>query len=69
VQAPPIDGAANAALIAVLADAMAIPRSAVRIVHGATARKKLVEIQSDDVAACRRRLHAVLRVDKAPTAD
>ena len=69
VQAPPVDGAANAALIGVLAETLALPRAAIRIVHGATAREKVVEIQTDDVAACRQRLQACWRVDKAATAD
>jgi YggT family protein len=67
VHAPPVDGAANAALIDLLADTLDVPRRAVRIVQGATGRDKLVEIQSSDPAACRQRLEAALqpRVDKA----
>lgn len=42
--APPVDGAANEALVAFLADALGIPRSAVRIVSGATSRGKIVEV-------------------------
>lgn len=40
--APPVDGAANAALVAFLAEKAGIPRSRVRIVAGATARDKRV---------------------------
>jgi uncharacterized protein (TIGR00251 family) len=66
VQAPPVDNAANAALVALLAQTLAVPRGAVRIVHGSTSRDKLVEIDSADPAACRRRLDAHLQglVDK-----
>jgi uncharacterized protein (TIGR00251 family) len=41
---PPVDGAANAALIDLLADALSLPRRAVRIVSGQTSRTKVVEI-------------------------
>lgn len=44
VSAPPVDGVANAALIAFLAKTLGRPRSSVSIVSGATARLKLVEI-------------------------
>ena len=65
VHAPPVDGAANAALIALLAETLAVPRRAIRIVHGATSREKLVEIEDADLAACERRLDAAIgRVDK-----
>lgn len=40
--APPVDGAANAALIEVLADAFGVPRRSVSIVHGDKARQKRV---------------------------
>ena len=42
--APPVDGAANAALIDLLAERLAVPRRAISIIHGATSRQKLVEI-------------------------
>jgi uncharacterized protein len=42
--APPVDGAANEALIALLAERLALPKRAVRIIRGATARLKTVEI-------------------------
>lgn len=44
VQAPPVDGAANDALIALLAVRFAVPRRDVRIVSGTTSRTKRVEI-------------------------
>jgi uncharacterized protein len=44
LSAPPVDGAANEALIALLADVLAVSRRAVRIVAGASARTKLVEV-------------------------
>ncbi|MDP1617822.1 DUF167 family protein [Phenylobacterium sp.] len=53
VSAPPVDGAANAALLAFLAKTLRRPRSSLRIVSGETARLKLVEIDdlSDEEAA------------------
>jgi uncharacterized protein YggU (UPF0235/DUF167 family) len=41
---PPVDDAANEELIALLAKALSLPRGAVRIVAGARARSKLVEV-------------------------
>ena len=43
--APPVDGAANEELVRVLAAALGLPRRAVRIVGGLTARRKTVEIE------------------------
>lgn len=54
VSAPPVDGAANAALIAFLAKTLGRPRSSLKIVSGETARLKLVEIADladEDLAA------------------
>lgn len=42
--APPVDGAANEALIALLAERLGLPKRDIRIVHGATSRRKTVEI-------------------------
>lgn len=44
VTAPPADGKANEAVIRLLADAFGVPKSAVTVVRGASARLKLVEI-------------------------
>jgi uncharacterized protein (TIGR00251 family) len=44
VNAPPVDGAANAAVVEMLADALGVPRRAVRIVAGDSSRSKLVEV-------------------------
>jgi uncharacterized protein (TIGR00251 family) len=45
--APPVEGAANAALIAFLATKLDVPRRAVAIVSGANARHKQVSISGD----------------------
>ena len=42
--APPVDNAANEALVEALAKALRVPRRDIRIVAGATSRRKVVEI-------------------------
>ena len=42
--APPVDGAANDALIALLAERLGLPKHSISIVSGATARQKVLEI-------------------------
>ena len=54
--APPVDGAANDALIAFLADALALPRRNIQIVSGEKSRDKRVQIEGLDEAAARTRL-------------
>ena len=51
--APPVDGAANDALVALLADRLGVPRRDVRIVQGATSRAKVVEIDGTTADAVR----------------
>ncbi|HPR05782.1 MAG TPA: DUF167 family protein [Denitromonas sp.] len=48
--APPVDGKANAALIAFLAKFCAVPKSAVTLVSGQSARAKRVRIEGADAA-------------------
>jgi uncharacterized protein (TIGR00251 family) len=45
VAAPPADGAANAALVRFIADRLGIPVARVRIISGATARRKTLEVE------------------------
>jgi uncharacterized protein len=45
VAAKPIDGAANDALLRLVADALAVPRGRVTLRSGATARAKVIEIE------------------------
>lgn len=54
--APPVDGAANDALIAFLADALDLPRRDVTIVAGAKSRDKRVRIANLDEPTVRARL-------------
>ena len=42
--APPVDGAANAALIEFVAERLGLAKSRVRIVSGQTSRRKVIEV-------------------------
>ena len=44
LQAPPVDGAANDALIDFLAEVLGVKRTHVRLVSGASSRTKVVEV-------------------------
>jgi uncharacterized protein (TIGR00251 family) len=48
VGAPPSDNAANEALLRFLAERLKLPRAAVRLEAGATARRKRIEIAGVD---------------------
>jgi len=48
VTAPPVDGAANAAVIDLVADWLGVPRRTVRLVAGESGRDKVIEVASDD---------------------
>jgi uncharacterized protein len=54
--APPVDGAANEALIRFLAERLEVPRSAVRIEGGASSRSKVVAIDGIDPDTAAHRL-------------
>lgn len=51
LQAPPVDGKANDALVRYLAARLNVPRSAIAISHGHTARRKQIEIRSSGLSA------------------
>jgi uncharacterized protein len=51
VGAPAVEGAANNALIRLIAEELGVPRSDVRIVAGATSRQKLVVVDAGDLEA------------------
>ncbi|HYY29489.1 MAG TPA: DUF167 domain-containing protein [Chthoniobacterales bacterium] len=54
VTAPPVKGAANAALVAYVSNALDLRKSEVRIISGQTARLKLLELSGDaDLIAAR----------------
>ena len=54
VMAPPVDGAANAALIQLLAKRLGIAKSKISLISGATARNKVVEVEGVTEAAVRK---------------
>ena len=56
VAAPPVGGAANAAVTALLADALGVAPSRVRVVRGQRGRDKVVEVDGLTVAEARARL-------------
>ncbi len=61
VAAPPVDGAANAALVDFLAKALDLPRSAVTLVAGDRARVKRLSLAGPGVAS---RLAALIDADR-----
>jgi uncharacterized protein len=60
VTAAPIAGAANAAVARLLAGALGVPRSSIRVVSGLHGRTKIVEITGLAHAEIRRRLDLIL---------
>jgi uncharacterized protein len=56
VLAPPVEGAANEAVIALMATRLRLPRRAVSIRRGARARQKVLAIEGLDVATFWQRL-------------
>ncbi len=56
IQAPAVDGKANAALLAFLAETLGVKESAVRLVSGAASRDKAVEVAGLSLAEAERRL-------------
>ena len=50
VTAPPVDSAANDAVVALLAARFGVPKRAVRIVSGERARNKTVEVEGISTA-------------------
>jgi uncharacterized protein (TIGR00251 family) len=51
VNAPPVDGKANEAVLRVLAGALSVPRSAIEILRGESGRRKTVRIRGVTLAA------------------
>ena len=70
VTAPPVDGAANAAVVALLARVLDVPRHAITITGGTTARNKLVLVVAQHSEPLIARLEAALAcVDKPKVGD
>jgi uncharacterized protein (TIGR00251 family) len=53
VTAPPVDGKANAALCAFVAQRAGVARSRVEVVRGMTSRDKIVRVEGVELAALR----------------
>lgn len=51
LQAPPVEGAANEALIALLADVLHLPRRRITLASGSHSRRKRVRVQGLDATA------------------
>ena len=60
VTAPPVDGAANAAVIALLANVLGIAKSRITIVAGATGRDKQVIVNANPSASVLAKLEAAV---------
>jgi uncharacterized protein (TIGR00251 family) len=56
LNAPPVDGAANAELIEILADVLDVPRRAITIVAGERSRTKRVRVEGISLDSARARL-------------
>jgi uncharacterized protein YggU (UPF0235/DUF167 family) len=59
VRSVPEDGKANAALLALLAKTLALPKSSLRLASGATSRLKRIEIAGQNPAAIAAKLEAL----------
>ncbi len=59
VTAPPEEGRANDAVVALLAKALGVPKSRVRILRGHTARNKVVSVEGLTPEEAARRLEAL----------
>ncbi len=64
LQAQPVEGKANEALIRFIAETLDLPKSAIVISHGQTGRRKLLEIAADGLTLdmLRQTLLATLRL-------
>lgn len=56
LKAPPVDGAANAALLAFVADLAAVPKRSVQLVRGQSSRHKWIAVEGLDADALRQLL-------------
>jgi uncharacterized protein (TIGR00251 family) len=67
--APPVEGAANAAVLALIAAWLAVPKRAVSLVRGGTSREKTIAIATDQPAQLSAKIEAKLsgkEVDPSP---
>jgi hypothetical protein len=64
IAAPPVDGAANAELVATLAKALSVPKTSVRLVRGEGSKTKLIAVSGLSEAETRERLAAKVSPSK-----
>ena len=62
VHAQPVDGGANAAVIAAVASALGVRKADVDLAGGHTGRTKILTIETNDVDLLQRRLEELLKV-------
>ena len=58
VTAPPVEGDANTAVIALLADRLRVPRFAITLLHGHASRIKVVQVEDLTLEEVRQQLEA-----------
>lgn len=59
LQAQPADGKANAELVRYLANVLAVPKTAVKVVRGASSRRKVLFVEGRTADGIARRLNAL----------
>jgi uncharacterized protein len=57
IQSPPIEGRANEALIAFLAQTLHLPKSSIHLLSGQSSRSKIIQIKGVTAAEAERLLH------------
>ncbi len=60
VKAPPVEGRANEALVAFLAEVFGVSRTSIAVAHGQSGRSKLVIVKTAKAAAARGRILEIL---------
>lgn len=61
VTAPPDRGAANEAVMRLIAEELGVPRTTIRLIRGATSRRKDLELQDLDVDTARDRVRRIIQ--------
>ena len=60
LKAPPVDGAANSALIALLAQCLSVHKRDIQIVRGTTGRSKIVEVTGISAETVEKKIKGML---------
>ena len=58
IKSPPIEGRANAAVIAWMAEQLGVPRRAVHLIRGDKSREKMIEVEGVTVEQAREKLES-----------